>query len=117
MATKDACYRKYAAKMPNSARRSQLMAKCRKSKGQVKKTKKGADLKRWGKEKWKDKISGKACGSGGSTEYCRPSKKVNNKTPNSPTGKKLKSKISEKRKIGMGKRISKSKFGGILYKI
>lgn len=111
---KDACYKKYASKMPNSARRSQLMAKCRKSKGQVKKTQKGADLKRWGKEKWKDKISGKDCGSGGKTEYCRPSKKVSSKTPKSPTGKNLKKKISEKKSKGMGKRVLKASLGGVL---
>jgi len=111
---KDACYKKYASKMPNSARRSQLMAKCRKGKGQVKKTQKGADLKRWGKEKWKDKISGEDCGSGGKTEYCRPSKRVNSKTPNSPKGRKLKKKISEKKRAGMGKRILKTSLGGVL---
>ena len=114
--SRDACYKKYAAKMPNSARRSQLMSKCRKSKGIAKKSKKGSDLRRWGKEKWKDKISGKDCGSGGSTEYCRPTKKVSKSTPKQPSGENLKKKISEKKRTGMNKRISKAKIGGILYK-
>lgn len=116
MANKDACYRKYAAKMPNSARRSQLMAKCRKSKGQVKKTKAGKSLKEWGEEKWVDKISGKPCGSSDKTEYCRPSKKVSKDTPKMPKGKNLKKKIKEKKATGMGKKISKARLGGILYK-
>jgi len=113
---RDACYKKYAAKMPNSARRSQLMSKCRKAKGISKKSKKGSDLRRWEGEKWKDKISGKDCGSGGSTEYCRPTKKVSKDTPKQVSGSKLKSKISEKKRTGMSKRISNAKTGGILYK-
>ena len=115
--SRDACYKKYAAKMPNSARRSQLMSKCRKAKGISKKSKKGSDLRRWGKEKWKDKISGKDCGSGGSTEYCRPTKKVSKETPKQVKGDKLKKKIAEKRRTGMNKTISKAKKGGILYKL
>ena len=35
-----------------------MVAKCRKAHGQVRKSKKGASLKRWQKEKWKDKITG-----------------------------------------------------------
>lgn len=116
MASKDACYKKFAAKMPNSARRSQLIAKCRKSKGQVRKTEKGKSLKRWTKEKWVDKITGKPCGSSNKTEYCRPSKKVSKDTPKIPKGKNLKNKIAEKKKKGMGKRISKARKGGLLYK-
>jgi len=50
MATKkDACYKKVKRsykKFP-SARASQAIAKCRKGKGKVRKTKKGAALKRW----------------------------------------------------------------------
>jgi len=45
-------------------------------------------LKRWFKEEWKDVRTGKACGrksaKGGSDRpypYCRPSKRVNSKTP------------------------------------
>ena len=114
--SKDACYNKFASKMPNSARRSQLMAKCRKSKGVNKKSEKGKNLKRWDKENWKDKISGKDCGSGGSTEYCRPTKKVNSKTPNSPRKGNLAKKIREKKSKGMGEKISKASTGGILLK-
>ena len=36
-----------------------MVAKCRKAHGQVRKSKKGTSLKRWQKEKWKDKITGK----------------------------------------------------------
>jgi hypothetical protein len=111
----DSCYNKFAAKMPNSARRSQLIAKCRKASGNVRKTEEGNNLKRWGKEQWVDKISGKACGTSSNTEYCRPSKKVSNKTPNMPSGKKLKQKIQEKKQTGMGNKISKATYGGLLY--
>ena len=45
----------------------------------VRKTKKGAALKRWFKEEWKDVRTGKACGRGKGekrgTPYCRPSLK------------------------------------------
>ena len=51
----------------------------------VRKTAKGAALKRWFKEDWKDVSTGKACGrkkgDGRSTPYCRPSKRVSSKTP------------------------------------
>ena len=51
----------------------------------VRKSKKGAALKRWFKEDWKDVSTGKACGrSKGDkrkTPYCRPSKRVSSKTP------------------------------------
>ena len=81
---KDACYKKVKKsykKFP-SARASQAIAKCRRKKGQVRKTSKGADLKRWEKEKWKDTKTGKPCGaSGKKSEYCRPTKKVSKKTP------------------------------------
>jgi len=62
-----------------SARASQLLAKCRKRKGQVRKGKKGASLRRWEREKWKDTRTGKPCGEGGSTETCRPSRVVSKK--------------------------------------
>ena len=50
---KDACYKKVKrrVKVFPSARASQQIAKCRKSKGQVKKSAKGASLRRWDKEK------------------------------------------------------------------
>ena len=51
----------------------------------VRKTKKGAALKRWFKEDWKDVKTGKPCGrkkgEKRSTPYCRPSKRVSSKTP------------------------------------
>jgi hypothetical protein len=46
----------------------------------VRKTEKGAALKRWFKEDWKDVRTGKACGrkegESRGTPYCRPSKRV-----------------------------------------
>ena len=52
----DACYHKVKAqyKVFPSARASQAIAKCRKSKGKVTKSEKGTSLKRWEKEKWID---------------------------------------------------------------
>jgi hypothetical protein len=51
----------------------------------VRKTKKGAALKRWFKEKWVDVRTGKPCGrrkgEKRGTPYCRPSKRVSSKTP------------------------------------
>lgn len=81
---KDACYKKVKAsykKFP-SARASQAIAKCRKKKGNVRKTKKGASLKRWKAEEWKDTKTGKACGAKTKgKQYCRPTKRVSSKTP------------------------------------
>jgi hypothetical protein len=67
-------------------------------------------LRRWFKEEWKDVRTGKACGrksaKGGSKRpypYCRPSKRVNSKTPKT-TGEMSKSekrrKVSEKIRKG-----------------
>jgi len=51
----------------------------------VRKTAKGAALKRWFKEDWKDVRTGKTCGrkegESRGTPYCRPSKRVSSKTP------------------------------------
>jgi len=81
---KDSCYKKIKKsykKFP-SARASQAIAKCRKGKGQVRKTSKGKSLKRWEKEKWIDTRTGKACGAKtNKKQYCRPSKRVSSKTP------------------------------------
>lgn len=82
---KDACYKKIkrSYKTFPSARASQAIAKCRKGKGKVKKSAKGASLKRWQKEDWRT-ASGKKCGAkgaGGSRSYCRPTKRVSSKTP------------------------------------
>jgi hypothetical protein len=109
---KDACYSKVKAQYNvfPSARASQAIAKCRKGSGTVRKTEAGSSLKRWEKEKWTDTKSGKACGAGGSNEYCRPTNKVSSKTPNTVSEiskSKLSAKKSEKSRVGMGKRVSK----------
>lgn len=73
----------------------------------VRKTKKGAALKRWFKEEWVDVRTGKACGrSEGEkrgTPYCRPSKRVSSKTPKTASemssAEKAK-KIREKKSLG-----------------
>lgn len=111
---KDACYKKVKAsyKVFPSARASQAIAKCRKSKGQVKKTSKGTSLKRWEKEKWVDTRTGKPCGAGGKNEYCRPSKRVSSKTPvtkSEMSKSQLAKKKAEKSKVGMGKRVKSVK--------
>ena len=50
----------------------------------VRKTKKGAQLKRWFKEKWIDVRTGKPCGRRKGEKrgvpYCRPSKRISSKT-------------------------------------
>ena len=105
---KDSCYRKYASKIKDSARRSQLIAKCRKASGKVKKGKAGTELKRWEKEKWVDTRTGKACGAGGKNEYCRPTKRVSKKTPKNKSEmskSELARKKREKKKVGMGKKV------------
>jgi hypothetical protein len=109
---KDSCYKKVKAQYDvfPSARASQAIAKCRKEKGIVNKSSKGSSLKRWEKEKWVDTRTGKPCGSGGSNEYCRPTKRVSSKTPatkNEISPSKLSAKKAEKQKVGMGKRVSK----------
>jgi hypothetical protein len=111
---KDACYKKVKAQYDvfPSARASQAIAKCRKSKGNVRKTESGSSLKRWGKEKWVDTRTGKACGSGGKNEYCRPSKRVSSKTPKTRSemsSSELKRKKAEKSKVGMGRRVTPTK--------
>lgn len=79
----------------------------------VRKTKEGAALKRWFKEKWTDE-KGNVCGSAKNkkTKKCRPSKRVSAKTPKtwkemSPSEKKKA--VAEKKKVGMGKRTSSLK--------
>jgi hypothetical protein len=78
----------------------------------VRKTAKGAALKRWFKEKWTDQ-NGNACGSKKTkgVKKCRPSKKVSKKTPVTwkGVGKRKKSVVAEKRRVGMGKRTSSIK--------
>ena len=79
----------------------------------VRKTKEGASLKRWFKEKWTDE-KGNVCWSAKNkkTKKCRPSKRVSAKTPKtwkemSPSEKKKA--VAEKKKVGMGKRTSSLK--------
>ncbi len=78
----------------------------------VRKTKKGAALKRWFKEEWKDE-KGNECGSkkNKSTKVCRPSKRVNSKSPkswNEMSTREKKKVTRAKKKVGMGKRRSSS---------
>jgi len=73
----------------------------------VRKTKAGASLKRWFKEKWVDVRSGKPCGrrkgEKRGTPYCRPSKRVSSKTPVTASelskGRK-RLRIAEKKRLG-----------------
>lgn len=82
----------------------------------VRKTEKGAALRRWFKEDWKDVRTGKACGrqegEKRGTPYCRPTKRVSPKTPKT-SGEMTKSekqrKITEKNRVGSGKRVSPAK--------
>ena len=89
----------------------------------VKKTKKGAALKRWFKEDWKDVQTGKPCGrkkgEKRDTPYCRPSKRVSSKTPKTSkemTAGEKRSKIREKTKLGQpagkARRVSAAKRKG-----
>lgn len=110
---KDACYKKVKAQYDvfPSARASQAIAKCRKESGNVVKSEKGSSLKRWEKEKWVDTRTNKPCGTGGSNEYCRPTKKVSSETPKTKselTASQLKSKKAEKSRVGMGNRVTKA---------
>ena len=111
---KDACYKKVKRKYKvfPSARASQAIAKCRKKKGKVKKSSKGASLKRWEKEKWVDTRTGKACGAGKKNEYCRPTRRVSSKTPKTKgemSKSELRRKKAEKSRVGMGRRVKSVK--------
>ena len=73
----------------------------------VRKTDKGAALRRWFKEKWVDVRTGKPCGrqkgEKRGTPYCRPSKRVSSKTPKTKgemTASEKRSRIAEKKRIG-----------------
>ena len=100
----DACTKKVKAtgiKWP-SARASQQVAKCRKKKGQVRKTKKGADLRRWEREGWRDTRTGKPCGEGGDVELCRPSSVENKKkTPKTRYTKKEQQEALFRKRAGL----------------
>ena len=73
----------------------------------VKKTKKGAQLKRWFKEKWVDVRTGKPCGrkkgDGRGVPYCRPSKRISSKTVKTAgemSASEKAAKIREKKSLG-----------------
>lgn len=73
----------------------------------VRKTKKGAALRRWFKEKWVDVRTGKPCGrrkgEKRGTPYCRPSKRVSSKTPvtkGEMTASQKRSRIAQKKRLG-----------------
>ena len=73
----------------------------------VRKTAKGAALKRWFKEDWKDVRTGKACGRKAEekrgTPYCRPTKRVSSKTPKTSgemSSSEKRTKIAEKKRLG-----------------
>jgi len=73
----------------------------------VRKTKKGAALKRWFKEKWIDVRTGKPCGrrkgDGRGVPYCRPSKRISSKTPKTSgemSASEKRKKIAEKKRLG-----------------
>jgi hypothetical protein len=76
----------------------------------VRKSEKGAALKRWFKEEWTDVRTGKPCGrSEGEkrgTPYCRPKKRVSSKTPKTVSemsASEKKKKIAEKKRLGQPK--------------
>ena len=76
----------------------------------VRKTQKGADLKRWFKEKWVDVRSGKPCGRQAGEErgtpYCRPSVRVSKRRPvtaSEMTPSQKKKKVTEKKNLGQPK--------------
>jgi len=73
----------------------------------VRKTEKGANLKRWFKEKWVDVRTGKPCGRRKGEKrgvpYCRPSKKISSKTGKTASqmsASEKRSKIREKTSLG-----------------
>ena len=71
------------------------------------KTKKGAQLKRWFKEKWVDVRTGKPCGRRKGEKrgvpYCRPSKRISSKTVKTAgemSSSEKAAKIREKKSLG-----------------
>jgi hypothetical protein len=73
----------------------------------VRKTEKGAALKRWFQEDWKDVRTGKACGrqegEKRGTPYCRPTKRVSDKTPKTSsemTTSEKRKRITQKKQLG-----------------
>lgn len=79
----------------------------------VRKTEKGAALKRWFKEDWRAQ-DGSPCGAGKTkgTPYCRPTKRVSAATPKTKSeigSGKLRAKVAEKQKVGLGNRVKSVK--------
>ena len=76
----------------------------------VRKTQKGANLRRWFKEKWTAE-KGNPCGSrkNRGVKKCRPSKRISGKTVKTwgemSSSEKRKA-VAEKKRVGMGKRTS-----------
>lgn len=73
----------------------------------VRKSKKGAALKRWFKEEWTDARTGKPCGrkkgEKRGTPYCRPKKRVSSKTPKTlseMTAAEKRKRIAQKKRLG-----------------
>jgi hypothetical protein len=73
----------------------------------VRKTAKGAALKRWFKEDWKDVSTGKPCGrkkgEDRATPYCRPTKRVSSKTPKTSgemTMAEKSTRVAQKKRLG-----------------
>ena len=73
----------------------------------VRKTKKGAALRRWFKEEWIDVRTGKPCGRRKGEKrgvpYCRPKKRVSGATPKTASemsASEKKKKIAEKKRLG-----------------
>ena len=112
---KDKCYYEAKEKFDvfPSAYASGYIAKCRKKKGIVNKSKKGSDLKRWYSEDWRDE-KGNVCGSptNENIKKCRPRKRIDSKTPvtwNEMSDKEKKRAVAEKKTVGMGARAGKVK--------
>ena len=73
----------------------------------VRKTKKGAALRRWFKEEWIDVRTGKPCGRRKGEKrgvpYCRPKKRVSSATPKTASemsSSEKREKIAEKKRLG-----------------
>ena len=73
----------------------------------VRKTKKGAALRRWFKEEWIDVRTGKPCGRRRGEKrgvpYCRPKKRISSATPKTASemsSSEKRKKIAEKKRLG-----------------
>lgn len=73
----------------------------------VRKSAKGASLRRWFKEEWTDVRTGKPCGRSKGEKrgvpYCRPKKRISSKTPKTASemsAAEKRKKIAEKKRLG-----------------